>query len=505
MPRRWLPLALLTAAAAQSPPWPAVTLPFRLTTGETSGASARKHLPATMPGGIAVFDYDGDGRLDLFFANGGDLPSGRKREPNRLLRNLGQMRFADVTTQTGLAGAGYDFGAAIADYDNDGDPDLLVTGLRTVSLYRNHQGKFTLVENAIDNRGRWAVAAAWLDIENDGDLDLFVANYVAWDPAREQICLVAGQPDFCHPRHYAAQPSALFRNDGAGKFTDISESSGIAAHPGKAMGVATADFDHDGLTDIFVTNDREFAHYFHNLGHGRFREEAFARNAAVPGDGKTVSAMGVDAQDLDNDGHPDLIYTALRDETFPLLRNKGNGEFAEWRALNALTRESSGWGIALADLDNDGWKDVVAARGGVLSAKAAQAAGQRQSPIWWRNTGTSFTLGDGWASLEPAMYRGLVPADLDQDGCLDLVLTALEAPARILRNPCRTTSAFKNNWIQIHSRQRVEVNGQWREPGTSLSYGSSYLGPLHFGLGAAQEARVRVNGQERRLAINKIH
>ncbi|MGH9629233.1 MAG: FG-GAP repeat domain-containing protein, partial [Bryobacteraceae bacterium] len=200
--------------------WRFETLPFHLVNGE----GARKYLPATVPGGLAVFDYDGDGRLDIFFANGGELPSGRKvsaGHTNRLLRNKGSMQFEDVTERAGLEGQEYSFGAAATDYDGDGRVDLLITGLRAITLYRNKgDGSFTDVTDAagLNNRGRWSVAAVWFDLENDGDLDLFVVNYVSWDPAAERECLVGGKPDFCHPRFYDPVPNALFRNDGDGTF-----------------------------------------------------------------------------------------------------------------------------------------------------------------------------------------------------------------------------------------------------------------------------------------------
>ena len=311
-----LPLVLLAAAAAVTPVWRVQVLPMQLTNGE----GARKYLPATMPGGLAVFDFDGDGLLDLFFTNGGELPDGAKTQPlhsNRLFRNLGGLRFADVTARSGLAGTGYDFGVAAADYDADGQPDLLVTGLRGVTLWRNRgDGSFenTTAQAGLDNHGRWSVAAAWFDKDNDGDLDLFVTNYVTWSAAAERECLVNGKPDFCHPRHYQPAPGALFENRGNGTFADVSEASGIAAHPGKGMSPAAADFDGNGFTDLFVTNDRAFNFLFLNIDGKRFEESAFAWNVAAPRDGNPVSGMGADAQDMDNDGRPDLLYTALRDE-----------------------------------------------------------------------------------------------------------------------------------------------------------------------------------------------
>jgi hypothetical protein len=486
-----LGLAVVLALAATGS-WTVYRLPFLLANGEGS----RKHLPATTPGGIAVFDYDGDGKLDLFFPNGSALPAGKKA-PNRLLRNLGGLKFQDVTAAAGLGGRDYDIGAAVGDYDNDGHPDLLVCGLRGLTLYQNRgDGSFADVTKraGLDNRGRWSVGAAWFDMDNDGDLDLFVVNYVRWDPASERECLVGGKPDFCHPRFYEAEPNALFRNNGNGAFTDVSDASGIGAHPGKGMGVAAADFDGDGWTDLYVTNDRVFAFLFRNLGGGNFKECAFEWGVAVPQYGNPVSGMGVDAQDYDNDGRVDLAFTALRDETFPLYRNRG-ADFEETTAssrLAVLSRTMSGWGIAVADFDNDGWKDIAVARSDALSPTGGRGAATKEPPSWFRNLGDGkFALGPGWSSLEPAMYRGLVAADLDDDGCLDLVLTALQAEARILRNPC----VAAGNWLKVGVRApgaRVHVGGQWRYASTAVGYGSSYAGPLHFGLGAATGAEVEV-------------
>jgi hypothetical protein len=479
-------VVLLFTALASS--WTEQILPFQLFNGETS----RKPLPATTPGGIAIFDYDGDGLLDLFFANGAPLPDGRKTAPehsNRLLRNQGNLRFEDVTARSGLRGTGYDFGASVADYDNDGDPDLAVAGLRGVTLYRNKgDGSFEDVtaRSLLDNRGRWSVAAAWLDANADGRQDLFIVNYVKWDPAMERECLVNGKVDYCHPRFYDPQPNTLFRNNGDGTFADISQSSGIASHPGKGMSAVASDFDGDGRIDIFVTNDRMFAFYFKNAGNLRFEERAFEAGVAVPADGKPVSGMGVDAQDYDNDGRIDLVYTALKDETFPLYRNTGDG-FEETTALTRLgiaSRKMSGWGVTFADLDNDGFKDISVACSDALSSTGGKGDAAKESPAWFhQGPEGKFVAGSGW-NYPKAMYRGAVAADLDRDGCLDLVTTALDAPARILRNPCSTG----NRWLLVDGAipgARVRVGKQWREAATSTGYASSYAGPLHFGVGTA--------------------
>ncbi len=461
-------------------PWEMRPLPFTLLNGET----AKKQLPASVPGGFAVFDFDSDGKLDLFFPNGAGS--------HALLRNKGKLQFEDVTARAGLGESEFAFGATAADFDRDGFVDLVVSGLKRVLLYRNKgDGTFARVD-AIDNRGRWSVASSWLDIENDGDLDLFVVNYVDWQPEKERECLVNGKPDFCHPRFYGPSPNALFRNDGGGKFTDISNSSGISKHRGKGMSTATADFNGDGLTDIFVTNDRSFAFYFRNLGSGKFEEAAFDVGIAAPEDGKPVSGMGVDAQDFDNDGRPDVVYTALRDETFPLYRNTGKGftEVTSPSRMSVLSRSMSGWGVAFADVDNDGWKDIVAARSDALSPTGGRGSAAMETPSWFRNSGKgSFAAGTVWDALPRAMYRGVVAADFDEDGCVDFVFTALNTAAQILRNPCESGG----NWLKVDARlpgTRVRVGQQWRYVTASTGYASSFMGPLHFGVGAVKEVEV---------------
>lgn len=427
-----------------------------------------------MPGGIAVFDFDADGHLDLFLANGGELPAGRKTRPehtNRLLRNAGGMHFEDVTGRAGLAGNDYAFGASAADYDGDGRPDLLVSHIRGITLYRNQgNGMFEDVtaQAGLDNHGRWSVGGAWFDYDGDGDLDLYVVNYVLWDPKSERECLTAGRIDFCHPRYYEPQPGALFRNDGNGTFTDVSQQSGIAQHRGKGMAATVADWNGDGRPDLFVTNDRMPAFLFLNRGNGRFEEGGLEAGVAVPGDGKPVSGMGADTQDYDRDGYPDLVYTALRDETFPLYRGAAGGLFIDASGTSKLaphSRPFAGWGVMFTDVDCDGRLDIAAATGDALSGKVDSA---RQGPVvWFRNAGGRFEAAVPLTG--PAMWRGLVAADLDGDGCDDLVVTALDAPARVLRNPCLASgkAAASRKWTG--SSAVGYASSLWESSGQSSS------------------------------------
>ena len=327
--------------------------------------SAQRHAPETMAGGLAIFDYNNDGYLDIFFANGADIQTLKKNSPrysNRLFENDGHGHFKDVTTAAGLVGAGFEDGVAIGDYDNDGREDIFVGGVGANHLYHNDGGTFTDV-TAKAGLGTpdpqygplWSVGGAWLDVNNDGLLDLVIVNYVVWDISHEPACEASsGRRDYCHPKSYKPTPNQLFLNNGNGTFRDVSAQSGIRDHAGKGMGIGVADFDGDGLIDFFIPNDKMYNSLFHNRGGGRFDEIAFEAGAALNEDGKFISGMGADSRDLDNDGLPDIVFAALDGETFPLFRGLGKRGFTDvTRASNmaSLTAPMAGYSPNIADFD----------------------------------------------------------------------------------------------------------------------------------------------------------
>jgi hypothetical protein len=480
-----------------------------LTSALNNGATPRKYLPETMAGGIAAFDYNGDGRLDLFFTNGASLPSLVKSSSdfsNHLFRNDGDGRFTDVTTETGLAGAGYTIGAAAGDFDNDGWPDLFVAGVNESHLYRNRGGKQfedVTLRSGIRDPG-WAIAAGWLDYDRDGLLDLFVVNYLKWSPASNPSCT---DPSgryvvYCSPAKFAGASDMLFHNLGGGRFEDVSASSGIAAANGKGMSLAIADYDGDGFPDVFVTNDILPNFLFHNLRNGRFEESALTAGVALPDNGNAISGMGTDFRDYDNDGRPDIIFTALAGQTFPLFKNLGKGLFEDATVrskLGSLTGALSGWGIALADLNNDGFKDLFTANSHVTDNIALFSGDRYELPNRvFANCGDG-TFADVSSDSDepfqhPRAHRGLVVADFDGDGKLDAVVSVLNGRPEFWRNATPNSGHWLNLKLQgVRSNRsaigaQVRIGDQWNDMTSAVGYASSSLAPVHFGLG--QHTRV---------------
>jgi hypothetical protein len=500
----------LAGLLAPPPPGPAIrfelkSIPFRLEHGEVIA----RHVPATMAGGLAVFDYNRDGRPDIFFTNGANLATLKKDSPkysNRLFRNDGNGVFTDVTEQAGLAGSGYDGGVAVGDYDNDGYPDLFVAGVHHNTLYHNNgDGTFTDVSaKAGLNRPDpqfgplWAITGIWVDVNNDGLLDLFVVNYLQWDYATEPLCEYKGATDYCNPRVYKGLPNQLYLNKGNGVFEDVSEAWGIRAHVGKGMGGGMADYDLDGRPDIFVTNDASYNFLFHNLG-GKFEEVAFQKGVALAEDGNFISGMGLDFRDVDNDGYPDIAFVALAKQTFPLFKNLAGREFKEVTmesGLRTLSMSKSGFGPGLYDFDNDGWKDLFVTRGDVLSRPMPGQVVEQHNTVF-RNLGGKWEALTAEAGLEaapPARHRGVAFGDLDGDGRIDVVTTALASPAEIWMNRSPggghwldiALEGTKSNRDGIGARIKVTAKSgvQYNHMTTSVGYASSSCGPVHFGLGA---------------------
>ncbi|HEY3740119.1 MAG TPA: CRTAC1 family protein [Bryobacteraceae bacterium] len=459
----------------------------------------RKHMIETMPGGIAVFDYDGDGRPDIYFTNGAAIPSLEKSEAkyhNRLYRNEGNWKFRDVTEEAGVAGAGYSMGAAVGDYDNDGHPDLFVAGVNRNTLYRNlGNGKFEDVTvKAGIKSGEWAVAAGWFDFDRDGKLDLWVVHYAKWSPAFDRYCgdSTRGIRIYCHPKYFEGLASTLYRNRGDGTFEDVSVKSGIAAHPGRGMSVGFADYDQDGYPDVFVSNDNMPNFLFHNKGDGTFEEVGLLAGVALRDHGKAVASMGVEFKDYDNDGRPDLFVTALAGETFPVFRNTAGGFLDATYAtrLGALTQKHSGWGLGLFDFDNDGWKDLFTANSHVNDrVEQFEAAVYREPNSVFRNVNGKFTDVSAEASLTLAKaHRGAAFADFDGDGRIDAVVSALGEPAELYQN----ISASARHWIVLRLRgtksnrdgigAQIRIGNQYAEMTTALGYASAAATGVHFGL-----------------------
>jgi hypothetical protein len=478
-----------------------------------------RHAPETMAGGVAVFDYNNDGALDIFFTNGADIRSLKKTTPrysNRLFRNDGKGHFQDVTAAAGLAGTGYDVGVAIGDYDNDGYQDIFVGGVHHNTLYHNNgNGTFTDVtaKAGLDKPDPeygplWSVGGAWVDINNDGLLDLIVVNYLSWNAATEPVCMEADHRDYCHPKMYKPTPNQVFLNNGDGTFRDISLESGVRAHPGKGMGIGVADYDLDGRMDFFVANDKMYNSLFHNVSHNKgckFEEVAFDANVALRENAELISGMGVDFRDLDNDGYPDIAMVALDDETFPIFRNTGKGDFADITGASrvaALSMSMSGYSPTVFDFDNDGWKDIFVSRGHVQSLESAPRVTVAQPNTVFRNLGVlksglrfdALTAEAGLAVQPPRRHRGSAVGDFNGDGRLDVVVTAIGAPAEIWMNQ----SPGANHWLELKLEgtksnrdaigARVKVvtpnKTQFNHVTTTCGYASSSAGPMHFGLGA---------------------
>ncbi len=466
-----------------------------------------KHLIETMAGGLAIFDYDGDGRPDIFFTNGAEVPSLKKTSSkywNRLFHNEGGMKFRDVTEQAGLAGIGYDMGAAVGDYDNDGHADLFVAGVNGSTLYHNlGNGHFEDVTSkaGIKNLG-WAVAAGWFDFDRDGKLDLWVVHYTKWQLPDDRFCGDSnrGIRVYCHPKYFQGLPSTIYRNRGDGTFEDVTARAGLSQYAGRGMSVAFADYDHDGFPDAFVTNDNMPNFLFHNLGNGTFEEVGLLTGTALRDTGKPVASMGVEFKDYNNDGQPDLIVTALAGETYPVFKNDGKGGFLDTTYLSRLGASAvkhSGWGLGLFDFNNDGWKDLFTANSHVNDRveQFESHVYREKNSVFLNVKGTFEEVSEAAGMNLTKGHRGAAFADLDGDGRIDAVVTSLGEPAELWHN----VTASAGHWIILRLRgvksnrdgigAVIRIADQYAEMTTTVGYASSADTGVHFGLGFADRVR----------------
>ena len=508
-------LLALASVVASSTPIFEVSLPRGLDFTHRNSPTTQKYLIETMGGGVALLDYNNDGLLDIFLVNSGRLTSPMqtpetfdRHDPqywNRLYRQNRDGSFTDVTAAAGLSNAGdgnYGMGVAVGDYDNDGYPDLYVTSYGKNVLYHNNgDGTFTdVTAKAGVAGGGWSVSAGFFDYDNDGKLDLFVTRYMEWDTKHSKTC--GGEwHTYCPPEEFPATTNILYHNNGDGTFTDVSQRSGIAPKKGRALGVAFADYDDDGFTDIFVANDGMQQYLFHNNGNGTFTERGLEAGAALSEDGRRLSGMGVVFQDYDNDGRPDIIVTELPREIYGVYHNEGNGLFT-YRSLETglgvLSSGSSGWGIGLEDFDNDGWKDLFVAQGHVLDnvEQIDPSLHYLELPLLAINQHGRFQKADTGMS-SPWAARGAAFGDLNNDGREDVVMTVLGGHPQVLLN-----RAPKQHWLVVTLRgtssnrdglgARVRVNGQTRFATTAGSYLSASDKRLHFGLGSSDTAKIEI-------------
>lgn len=472
-------------------------------------ASGRKYQVETVLGGLGVIDFDQDGWPDLYCVNGASLPSLQKTNPrfyNRLYRNNRNGTFTDVTEKAGLQGRGYDMGVAVADYNNDGLEDLYVVGVHGNTLYRNNgDGTFTDVTKAagldISDRNLWSVAAAWMDYDNDGHLDLLVSNYCDWSAGADPICggLNGAARAYCHPDMYRAEPILLYHNNGNGTFTGVTRELGLEKVFGKGMGIALADFDANGFIDAFIANDNDRNLLLQNFGK-KMKEVGIESGVAFNGDGRQISGMGADFADVDGDGLPDIVMTGLRGETYELFRNRGDGTFEDASATSGLlplSRAWNGWGCGLVDLDNDGWLDLFVACGGLDANEAQPSRVSRNQNGRWTDVSAAAGI-DSVARL----HRGVAFADFDNDGRMDVAVTAINEPMELWmnRSPARNWLELKltgtrSNRSAIGARVICRAGGtiQVRTVSGSVGYASASDLRVHFGLADERSASIEIH------------
>jgi enediyne biosynthesis protein E4 len=502
-------LGASSASLAESPiRFGDATGPSGISFTHTDGSSGRRYLVEAMSAGLATFDYDGDGLIDIYFVNGAPLPGMKWSGPppkGALYRNQGRFRFADVTEKAGVGHTGFGLGIAAGDYDNDGWQDIYLSNFGPNVLYRNRgDGSFEDVtaRAGVSRGNKVGAGVAFLDADGDGNLDLFAANYIRFSFEAHKLHRFKGVPIYPGPLDYSGESGNLFRNRGDGTFADVSRESRIAAHAGTGMGVTCADCDNDGRTDIFVANDVMQNFLFHNEGGGKFEECGVTAGVAFDPMGVPHGSMGVDAGDYDHDGRLDLVVTAYQREFTTLYRNLGDGFFGD---VTASTGAGAGsfnhvkWGVGLVDFDNDGHRDLFIACGHVDDNVELRddTASYRAHSVVLRNTGNGHFVdvseASGLSAIPKRSSRGVAFDDLDNDGRIDVVILNSRQAPTILRNE----SPPGNHWLQVQLRgvrtnrdgvgARVRVVAgdlvQIDEVHSGRGYQSHWGSRLHFGLG----------------------
>ncbi len=495
--------------------------PFRFTemrqeTGiefiHTDGSSGKRYIVETVSAGLALLDYDRDGDEDIYFLNGAPL-KGTPRHPaprNRLYRNEGNWRFTDVTDQAGVGDTGYGLGVTAGDYDNDGDPDLYLNNYGPNILYQNNgNGTFTDVTQSagVGNGNQVGAGTCFLDMEGDGDLDLYVANYLNFSYDTHVTITFQGVPAYSNPRFYPPLPDTLYRNNGDGSFTDVSQQSGIAQHAGWGMGIVCADYDNDGDTDVYIGNDVAENFLMQNNGAGVFTETALISGTAYDMHGDEQGSMGVDCGDYNNDGFLDFFQTNYQNQLSTLYRNLGNGTFQDVTLTSGAGRGTLAdvtWGTGFVDFDNDGDRDLFIAMGHLQDTveQYDDTAVYHQRNKILNNLGNG-SFADATDECGPDMgvklsSRGTAFGDLDKDGDIDVVVLNSRREPTLLRND----TSVKGHWLQIRLQGTktnrdgvgahvIVVAGDLTltdEVHSGRGYQSHHGLGLHFGLGQQELA-----------------